>query len=107
MPLPPGDGYLMPQVQFGDVQFSIGRLDQREVLIPLLVALRHVVNDVLTLMRIQPVPGRRVLSDKRRNLWVGQNIWSVSVSSILRSKAVDGRTRRTLGRIAEGDARAC
>jgi hypothetical protein len=47
------------------------------------------------------------LSDKRRNLWVGQNISSVSVSSILRSKAVDGRTRRTLGRIAEGDARAC
>jgi hypothetical protein len=47
------------------------------------------------------------LWDKRRNLWVGQNIWSVSVSSILRSKAVDGRTRRTLGRIAEGDARAC
>jgi hypothetical protein len=47
------------------------------------------------------------LSDRRRNLWVGQNIGSVSVSSILRSKAVDGRTRRTLGRIAEGDARAC
>ena len=35
---------------------------------------------------------------------IAHGIWSVSVRSILRSKAVDGRTRRTLCRISECDA---
>jgi hypothetical protein len=60
MPVPPRDGYLMPQVQLGHAQLSIGRLDQREVLIPLLETLRHVVNDALTLMPIQPAQYRRM-----------------------------------------------
>lgn len=58
--MPPRDAYLMPQMQLGNAQLSVGRLDQREVLIPLLEALRHVVNDALTLTPVQPAPYRRL-----------------------------------------------
>ena len=48
MPVPPCHRYLTPKRQLGHAQLSMGCLDQRQVLIPLLEALRHVVNDALT-----------------------------------------------------------
>lgn len=53
------DGHVMPQAQLSHADLTIGCFDQREILVPLLEALRHIVNDALTSPAIQRAPVRR------------------------------------------------